>query len=81
MYDPGMCTPKITVVQLSPGSDLGAPRVPLTERQRAGLACLVCGTDDQLDRYATRVGFVDSSPVFIHSYCRNAWQRGEYRQP
>jgi len=70
----------VTKVQIIKGSDAGAISCRLNEQQRAGRACLVCDRETGPDSSRARVGFVGSEPVFVHTYCAGAWQRGVVRE-
>jgi len=62
----------VTLIQLTRGHDgSGKPVAGLTPDQRAGKACLGCGQSGA----DTRVGWIGgTTPVFIHSWCVNAWR-------
>lgn len=66
----------VTKVQIVKGSDAGAIVCRLNDQQCAGHACLVCGQETGPESSRTRVGFVGGEPVFVHTYCTGAWQRG-----
>ena len=79
MYDAAMGIDDVTRVQILKGSDAGAIPCRLNDQQRAGHACLVCGRETGPDSSRAKVGYVDGEPVFIHTYCSGAWQRGAVR--
>ena len=74
VYDEAM-DEDVTMVQLVRGSPGGAvARRSLTDAQRRGIACLVCGGVDEVN---THVGYVDDVSVKVHSYHVEKWRMGE----
>jgi hypothetical protein len=69
----------VTKVQIMSGSDAGAIPCRLSDQQRAGQACLVCGRETGPESPRAKVGYVDGEPVFIYTYCSGDWQRGAVR--
>ena len=73
-YDGGMANEDVTVIQMVEGSDAGGVRrTGLSEAQRAGQACLVCGGSENL---TAGVGYVDGVRVKVHSYHVEQWRSG-----
>jgi hypothetical protein len=64
----------ITVIQIVRGSDGGAKRLAgLTEDQKAGQACIVCGGTGDVTEH---IGYVDGTSVKVHVYCAAQWRYG-----
>jgi hypothetical protein len=74
MYDNGMSSQDVVIIQVVNGSDAGGvPRAGLSDAQRAGRACVMCFRTDEP---TVPVGWVDGHPVLVHSWCVSAWRFG-----
>jgi hypothetical protein len=64
----------ITVIQIVRGSDGGAKRLAgLTEAQRTGHACIVCGGAEDATEH---IGYVEGVSVKVHMHCAAQWRYG-----
>jgi len=64
----------ITVIQIVRGSDGGAKRLAgLTEEQKAGQACIVCGDTGDVTEH---IGYVGVTSVKVHMQCAAQWRYG-----
>jgi hypothetical protein len=69
-----MTSEDITLVQKAKGHDAGArPCRGLTEAQKTGHACIVCGQPDATEH----LGYVAGTSVKIHKQCVEPWRNGE----
>ena len=69
-----MTSEDITVIQIVRGSDGGAKRLAgLTEEQKAGQACIVCGGAGDVTEH---IGYVGATSVKVHMHCAAQWRYG-----
>ena len=74
-----MAESSLTSIQVVQGDDNGARRrTGLTDAQRAGRACLVCGDTDDVTRH---VGWVDGVSIQVHRYHLEHYRLGEMLRP
>jgi len=64
----------ITYIQIVPGDTASArPRTGLSEAQKTGQACIVCGFPGAPEH----LGYVNGISVKIHTQCAGRWRHGD----